>query len=46
MKYLKEITIEFGKIVDEEISIIKGENPSVEKITITILLIGLKKIMI
>ena len=34
MKYLKEITIEFGKIVDEEISIIKGENPSVEKITI------------
>ena len=34
MKYLKEITIEFGKIKNDDISIIKGENLSVEKMTI------------
>ena len=34
LKYLERITIEFGKIIDEDISLIKGENPSVKKIII------------
>ena len=34
LKYLERITIEFGKIINEDISLIKGENPFVKKIII------------